>query len=218
VKVNIKIQLYYAPITCALAPYITLTEAGADFEVITLNFSEKEHMSSEYLSINPKHKVPLLVVDGTQLSENVAIQQWIANTFPEAKLLPQDPWDLLQAISLVSWCSSGIHPYLRIINGPIKVCDIEGTEENIRKHASEHVYECFSIAENLLDGKEYFFGRMTAPDTNFYWCFRRARQFSLNLSNFPNCQSHFNRMENRPSVQKLLAFEKEVQKQFNGST
>jgi len=26
------IVLYYAPITCALAPYITLTEAGAKFE------------------------------------------------------------------------------------------------------------------------------------------------------------------------------------------
>ena len=26
-----KIALYYAPNTCALAPYLTLTEAGADF-------------------------------------------------------------------------------------------------------------------------------------------------------------------------------------------
>ena len=25
-----KIELYYAPITCALAPYVTLTEAKAD--------------------------------------------------------------------------------------------------------------------------------------------------------------------------------------------
>ena len=29
------IVLYYAPITCALAPYITLTEAGAKFEIIS---------------------------------------------------------------------------------------------------------------------------------------------------------------------------------------
>jgi hypothetical protein len=33
------IALYYAPITCALAPYITLTEAGAKFEVRPLNFA-----------------------------------------------------------------------------------------------------------------------------------------------------------------------------------
>jgi hypothetical protein len=33
-----EIVLYYAPISCALAPYITLTEAGTEFEVRPLNF------------------------------------------------------------------------------------------------------------------------------------------------------------------------------------
>ena len=139
--VHMEIKLYYAPITCALAPYITLTEADANFEVIPLNFRAQEHLAFEYLSINPKHKVPLLIVEGIKLTENVAIQQWIAKTYPEARLLPEDPWDSLQAISLVSWCSSGIHPFLRVINGPPKVCDIAGTEKNIRKRAAEHVYE-----------------------------------------------------------------------------
>ena len=83
-----EIVLYYAPITCALAPYITLTEAGAEFEVRPLNFRKGQHTSPEYLKINPKHKVPLLIVDGKVLSESVAIQTWIARTFPRAKLLP----------------------------------------------------------------------------------------------------------------------------------
>ena len=59
-----QIALYYAPITCALAPYITLTEAGAKFEVRPLNFRKGQHISPEYLKINPKHKVPVLVVEG----------------------------------------------------------------------------------------------------------------------------------------------------------
>jgi glutathione S-transferase len=86
-----EIALYYAPITCALAPYITLTEAGAKFEVRPLNFRKGQHTSPEYLKINPKHKVPLLIVDGKVLSESVAIQIWIARTFPQTKLLPADP-------------------------------------------------------------------------------------------------------------------------------
>ena len=67
-----KIELYYAPNTCALAPYVTLTEAGADFEVRPLNFRKRQNLSPEYLKINPKHKVPALVVDGKILTENVA--------------------------------------------------------------------------------------------------------------------------------------------------
>ena len=105
-----QIVLYYAPITCALAPYVTLTEANAKFEVRPLNFRKGQHNSPEYLKLNPKHKVPLLVVDGQVLSESVAIQIWIARNFPQAKLLPADPWQELKAIALLSWCSAGIHP------------------------------------------------------------------------------------------------------------
>ena len=77
-----EIALYYAPITCALAPYITLTEAGAKFEVRPLNFRKGQHTSPEYLKINPKHKVPLLIVDGKVLSESVANAWRAASVIP----------------------------------------------------------------------------------------------------------------------------------------
>ena len=59
-----EIALYYAPNTCVLAPYVTLTEAGADFEVRPLNFRKRQHMAADYMALNPKHKVPMLAVDG----------------------------------------------------------------------------------------------------------------------------------------------------------
>src|SRR5215470_5055658 len=140
-ETGMEIALYYAPITCALAPYITLTEAGAKFQVRPLNFRKGEHTSPEYLKINPKHKVPLLIVDGKILSESVAIQTWIARTFPDARLLPDDPWQELQAVSLMSWCSGGIHPFLARINSPPRVCDVPGTEESVKKLASANLLE-----------------------------------------------------------------------------
>jgi len=205
-----KIVLYYAPFTCALAPYITLTEAGADFEVAALNLRKKQQMTPEYLKLNPKHKVPLLVVDGKPLSENVAIHSWVDANFPKAGLLPTDPWDRLKAISLHSWCSGGIHPYLARINNPPNVCDVPGAEESVVAHASHGLTESFAIADELLAGREYFFDRFTTPDAHFYWCCRRAGQLKFDISGFANVVAHFNRMETRPSVQKLLAFEKQT--------
>jgi glutathione S-transferase len=209
-----EIALYYAPITCALAPYITLTEAGAKFEVRPLNFRKGQNMSQEYLKINPKHKVPLLIVDGKILSESVAIQTWIARTFPQAKLLPADPWQELQAISLMSWCSGGIHPFLARINSPSKVCDVSGTEDSVKKLAAANLIELFKIADDLLVGRDFFFDHFTAPDAHFFWCQRRARQFEIDLSAFKNCVAHFERVKMRASAQKLLAFEKSVQDDF----
>jgi glutathione S-transferase len=209
-----QIVLYYAPITCALAPYITLTEANAKFEVRPLNFRKGQHNSPEYLKLNPKHKVPLLVVDGQVLSESVAIQIWIARNFPQAKLLPADPWQELKAISLLSWCSAGIHPFLARINSPPRVCDVANSDDSVRRLAKEQLFENFKIADDLLAGREFFFDHFTAPDAHFFWCLRRATQFELDLSGFKNCLAHFERMKKRPSVQKLLAFEKSVQEDF----
>lgn len=69
-----KLTLCYAPMTCALVPYVTLTEAGAEFEVQNVNTRSGQNRTPEFLALNPKHKVPVLVIDGEPLTENVAIQ------------------------------------------------------------------------------------------------------------------------------------------------
>ncbi len=206
--------LYYAPNTCALAPYITLTEANADFEVKPINMRKGQNKTPAYLKLNPKHKVPLFMIDGVPLTESIAIQIWIARNIPQAKMLPTDPWQELKAISMLSWCASGIHPYLSRINSPPKVCDVPGSEERVRQQAAELIYEAFDIADGLLAGREFFFDHFTAPDAHFFWCFRRATQFELDLASFNNCQAHFERMQGRESVKKLLAYEKDVQAAF----
>jgi glutathione S-transferase len=206
--------LYYAPNACSLVPYVTLTEAGASFEVRPLNFRKSQHMAPEYLQLNPKHKVPVLVIDGSPLSENVAIQTWIARNFPAATLLPADPTQELHAISLLAWCASGIHPFLSRINSPARVCDLPGAEEPVRRLAAHQLSENYQIADDKLAGREWFFDHFTAVDAHFFWCFRRGTQFNLDLAQFKNCTAHFERMQQRLSVRKLLAYEHEVQNAF----
>ena len=209
-----EIILYYAPIACSLVPYVTLTEANANFAVRTVNLRKEQQKSADYLKLNPKHKVPLLVVDGRPLTENVAIQMWIARNFPQANLLPSDPWRQLEAISLLSWCSSGIHPYLTRINSPSRVCNLTGADESVRGLAARQLFENYKIADDMLVKREYFFDHFTAADAHFFWCFRRGLQFELDLSGFANCSAHFERMKSRPSFQKLLAYEKAIQEEF----
>jgi glutathione S-transferase len=209
-----QIVLYYSPIACSLVPYVTLTEAGAKFEVRNINLRKGEQNLPDYLKLNPKHKVPLLMVDGRPLTENVAIQIWIARNFPQTKLLPSDPWQELKAISLMSWCASGIHPLLARINAPPRVCDLPGADESVRKLAAVQLHENYQIANDLLADREYFFDHFTAADAHFFWCFRRGSQFELDLSKFANCHAHFERLQKRPSVQQCVAYEQTVQMEF----
>ena len=95
-----------------------------------------QNRAPDYLKLNPLHKVPVLVVDGKPLTENVAIQLWIARHYPQAKVLPADPWDQLKAVSILSLCASGIHPFLVRINNPPQVvrrCRHRGGGEALRR-------------------------------------------------------------------------------------
>ena len=81
-------------------------------------------------------------------------------------------------------------------------------------HVGNRLLEDFAIIENLLAGREWFFDHFTAPDAYFFWCFRRAISFKLDLTQFRNCMAHWERMQSRASVQKLVAHEKRVMAEF----
>lgn len=209
-----KLQLCYAPQTCATVPFITLTEAGADFEVLNLNSRSGDLKKPEFLNLNPKHKVPVLTIDGEPLTENLAIQVWIARHFPVAKLLPADPIQEIKAISLMAFFGSGIHPHLTPNARPENYCDLPGSADNVKKVGNKLLFEDFAVVENLLAGREWFFDHFTACDAYFFWCFRRGISFKLDLSQFKNCHAHLERMQKRTSVQKLMAHEKRVMDEF----
>ena len=209
-----KLTLYFAPMTCALAPFITLTEAGADFEVQAINTRKGGNRTPEFLKLNPKHKVPVLVIDGEPLTENVAIQIWINRQFPKAKLLPTDPGQEIKAISLLAFCASGIHPKLTPNARPENYCDLPGSEESVKRVANKLLFEDLKVIDDLLAGREWFFSHFTACDAHFFWCFKRAMSFKLDVSGFRNCVAHHQRMLERPAVQKVIAYEKNLQEEF----
>lgn len=209
-----KLTLYFAPMTCALVPFVTLTEAGADFDVHNVNTRNGGNRTPEFLRLNPKHKVPVLIIDGEPLTENVALQIWIARQFPQAKLLPADPKEEIKAISLMAFCASGIHPKLTPNARPENYCDLPGSEESVKRVANRLLFEDLKVVDDLLAGREWFFSHFTACDAYFFWCFKRAISFKLDLAAFRNCHAHYGRMQGRPSVQKVLAYEKKLQEEF----
>lgn len=209
-----KLTLCYAPGACSLVPYVTLTEAGAEFDVQNINTRKGGTRTPEYRALNPKGKVPVLIIDGYPLTENIAIQIWIARQFPQAQLLPAEPMEETKAISLMGWFSSGIHPHLTPNAWPQRYCDLPGAEESVKRLAREALFGDFRIADELLAGHQWFFEHFTACDAYFFWCFRRAKLFNIDVAAFAHCEAHFERMQQRASVRKVLAYEKQVLDEF----
>ena len=199
------ITLYHSPGACSVAPYISLLEAGADFDVELISLAKKEQTSDRYKAVNPKQKVPYLVVDGKGLSENPAIQTWIDSTYPEANLLPQDGFERARAISHMNWFSSGMHPHITRHFRAAKFCGIESAHDDIRAKAKAMFFEQMALVEQELDGRTWFFDQNTACDSYFFWVYDRALREDFDLSEFTNCTAHYEAMQERPNVQRAQA-------------
>jgi glutathione S-transferase len=187
------LTLYLSPGSSSMAPHIALHETGAPFEVKTLSFRKKETRTSEFLAINPNGKVPVLLIDGSVLTEVAGILFYLARTFPAARLLPQDDVEAeAQVVSWMSYIASTIHP--------------------ARRQGLDHAREVYAVADKRLGRNEWAVGgRYSIADIHLfrlYWRFRSSLEPEPGA--FPNIEAHYARMMARPAVQKTIEAETRI--------
>src|SRR5262245_45567176 len=102
-------KFFYAPHTCALASHIAIEEAGADYEAVRVDFRANAQRAPEYLAINPKGRVPSLVTSEGILTETPAILAFIAQTYPKARLAPDQPFVFARVQAFNSYLCSTVH-------------------------------------------------------------------------------------------------------------
>lgn len=199
------ITLYHSPGACSTATYISLLEAEANFDVKIISLKNSEQTTAEYAAINPKKKVPFMVIDGKGLSENIAMLCWIAETFPQANLIPTDSWDNKRALSYMGWFGAGIHQHLTRHFKPVKFCADVESHDDIKTKSKAMYMEQLALVEAELTNKTWFFDHFTVCDAYFFWIYDRALTEGFDLTGFEHCTAHNTRMRERNSVQKTLA-------------
>lgn len=210
-----KLEFYFGPGACSLATHIALEECGAKFEARPIALRKGQQFTPEYTALNPKNKVPLLVIDGKPLTENVAIITWLSKAYPAARLLPAgDPMKEAEALAMLAWCTAGIHPIFSRMFGPQKVCDVPDTADSIKRLAAEITAKNFALIDSMLEGKDFILGDFSAVDGYLVVFWRWALFHKLDLAPYKNYAKHFERMNQRPGVQRALAREAEASAAF----
>jgi glutathione S-transferase len=81
--------LYWSPGSASMAPHGCLEEAAASYTLKLVDRDKGEHQGADYLALNPKGKIPTLVIDGGDVvTESAAICMLIADRHPDAGLAP----------------------------------------------------------------------------------------------------------------------------------
>jgi glutathione S-transferase len=203
------ILLYIAPGSCSRVPLIALIEAGADFETSIVRFMKGEHKSPAYKQVNPKGKVPALVIDGEALTENVAILSFLNERFPAAGLLPfaPTPMDTARQTADLCFCSATLHPIVTRIRMPQFFAAPEAAKAVWGK-ACEAMQEFFQLIEDRLADRAWWYGDgWSVMDAYLNWVFWRVEGADFPVGDYPRFADHSRRMAARPAFQRAMEIE-----------
>lgn len=191
-------KLYYLTGACSLASYISLIEAGQQFEAYAVERGTKKTADGkDFNTINPKGYVPALVLDdGQVLTENVAVLAYIACLDKKQQLSPAPgSMGCFRVLEWLAYINSEVHKNFSPLFRP------NSTEEQ-KAAAREMVAQRLNFIEQGLGDKPYLTGdTFTVADAYLYTVLSWRGMVGVDISAFPKLTAYFERCRARPSVQ-----------------
>jgi glutathione S-transferase len=85
------LELYHAPIsTCSQKVRLVLAEKGLVWKSNLIVFSTGDHLTEDYLKLNPNGVVPTLIDAGDPIIDSSVINEYLEDVYPEVPVRPKD--------------------------------------------------------------------------------------------------------------------------------
>ena len=143
------LKLFFAPGACSFVPHAMLEIAGVNFEPAMVKLHKGEQRTADYLALNPRGQVPVLVDDGVVITQLVAILLHLDAKLPQAHILPADGMARTHALSVLAWMNNTVHPTFTHFFMPQKFSDDEAAQQAMRTFAVPRYRECLQEIEAL---------------------------------------------------------------------
>jgi glutathione S-transferase len=196
-------KLYYSPGAASLAPHIALREAERSFELVRVDLHTKRLASGDdYRLINPKCKVPTLVLDGDVLTENPAVLLYVADLVPDKHLAPPGgTFTRYHMIEMLSFIATEVHKQFGLLWHP-------ETPAPVQERQRGKIGEALLYLQDVLSDRAYLFGEtFSVADCYMIPLLRWCERFGMSLPIWPNLDDYYQRMAERPTVAAALAAE-----------
>lgn len=192
-------KLYGLVGACSFVPHVALewikaqTQQDYEFQAVSREFIK----SAEYLALNPRGAVPLLVDGDLALSQNQAILHYLDEVYPEAKLFgSKTARDKAKAARWLSFFNADVHKsFVPLFRLPSYAEGNEELTQTIRQQAAEQILEQLATANEYLESHIFFGETISVADVYLYIMLNWCRRLGLDFSHLEQLSAFMQRVE-----------------------
>lgn len=192
-------KLYGLVGACSFVPHVALEwvklHANQDYEFQAV--SREFIKTPEFLALNPRGAVPLLVDSDLVLSQNQAIVHYLDELYPDAKLFgSKTARDKAKAARWLAYFNADVHKsFVPLFRLPSYA---EGNEElikTIRRQAAEQILDQLATANEHLENHIFFGESISVADVYLYIMLNWCRRLGLDFSHLSQLSAFMQRVE-----------------------
>ncbi|XP_023443177.1 maleylacetoacetate isomerase isoform X1 [Dasypus novemcinctus] len=170
--------------SCSWRVRIALALKGIDYETIPINLIKDggQQFSAEFQALNPMRQVPALKIDGITIGQSLAIIEYLEETRPTPRLLPQDPKKRASVRMISDLITGGIQPLQNL--SVLK----QLSQENQLTWAQNAICSGFNALEQILQstaGKYCVEDEVSMADLCLVPQVANAERFKVDLTPYP---------------------------------
>ncbi|MDX2222096.1 MAG: glutathione S-transferase family protein [Rhodospirillaceae bacterium] len=179
-------------------------EAGAAYDIVALDFRKAEHKQPAFLAINPAGKMPAIVDGDVVMSESLAINLYIAQTYGKGTVWPSAAKDQARCLQWTMWAGAELEP---VAYGRLREVFFKKPEERDAKLLAELAEKAKPIVEVLnvaLAQSPYLLGAsFTVADLNAACVMEYLVRSEFDLSPWPKVAAWYQACTGRPAYRKV---------------
>lgn len=171
---------------------IALNMAGLRYSTVPVDLLKQEQKSNEHLSRNPQGLVPVLEIDNLSITQSLAIIEYLQETRPQGRFLPEDAAGRARVRSLAYAIAMEIHPVcnLSVAAHVVAITGDESSKANWMRHFIQIGLDAF---ERMLlspsTGKFCHGDHPTLADICLIPQLYNAERWEVDLSRYPRAAS-----------------------------
>ena len=176
------------------------------YDYMAVHIARGDHKKPPYADLSADTLVPLLDVDGLQLSQSMAIIEYLNEKHPTPALLPADAASRAKVRALAQSISCDIHPInnLRVLKYLTKELHVQDDAKNSwYRHWCREGLAAFEKQLALLPPSTFCYGDApTLADCCLVPQIFNAKRFDTNLAGLPRTMAAFEACMALPAFQK----------------